>query len=132
MAGKSRPYVVGVGGTTLLAGLRRETAWNASGSRGAATAAAPAARAASSPLPAYQTVALGGSYAAGGPRPTSSSVGNPNTGVAVYDSVAGDGSTGWAQVGGTSAGAPVWAGIIAAADQARWRPAASRWARPRP
>ena len=29
------------------------------------------------------------------------------------------GQTGWFQVGGTSAGSPVWAGIVAAADSAR-------------
>jgi len=40
---------------------------------------------------------------------------DPNTGVWVYDSLAG----GWETVGGTSAGAPQWAGLIALADQAR-------------
>ncbi len=37
-------------------------------------------------------------------------------GFAVYDSVA---SSGWQSVGGTSAGAPQWAGLIAIADQGR-------------
>jgi hypothetical protein len=37
----------------------------------------------------------------------------------VYDSVPGTGQTGWFKIGGTSAGAPLWAGIVAAADQAR-------------
>jgi subtilase family serine protease len=41
---------------------------------------------------------------------------DPNTGFAVYDSY---GSTGWGQVGGTSAGAPQWAALIAVADQGR-------------
>ncbi len=41
---------------------------------------------------------------------------NPNTGVAVYDSY---GSGGWAEFGGTSAGAPQWAALIAIADQGR-------------
>ena len=40
---------------------------------------------------------------------------DPNTGVSVY-SVAGGG---WIQVGGTSLSAPVWAGLIAIADQGR-------------
>ena len=40
---------------------------------------------------------------------------NPNTGVSVY-SVAGGG---WIQVGGTSLSAPVWAGLIAVADEGR-------------
>ena len=40
---------------------------------------------------------------------------DPNTGVYVYDSVNG----GWFQVGGTSAGAPQWAALVAVADQGR-------------
>ena len=41
---------------------------------------------------------------------------NPNTGFAVYDSYGGNG---WAEYGGTSAGAPQWAALIAIADQGR-------------
>ena len=44
---------------------------------------------------------------------------NPNSGVAVYDSVATGGQSGWFEVGGTSLGAPSWAGLIATADQGR-------------
>jgi hypothetical protein len=40
---------------------------------------------------------------------------DPNTGVYVYDSTNG----GWFQVGGTSAGAPQWAALVAIADQGR-------------
>src|SRR5438270_730564 len=39
--------------------------------------------------------------------------GDPNTGVAVYDSSNG----GWAVLGGTSAGTPQWAALVALADQ---------------
>jgi hypothetical protein len=42
--------------------------------------------------------------------------GNPNTGFAVYDS---DDADGWMVVGGTSAGTPQWAGLIAITDQGR-------------
>ena len=42
---------------------------------------------------------------------------DPNSGVAVYDSVSYSGQSGWFQVGGTSAAAPAWAGLIAIADQ---------------
>lgn len=42
--------------------------------------------------------------------------GDPRTGVAVYDSY---GSGGWAQFGGTSAGTPQWAGLLAIANQGR-------------
>jgi subtilase family serine protease len=41
---------------------------------------------------------------------------NPSTGVYIYDSY---GASGWYSVGGTSAGAPQWAGLIALADQGR-------------
>ena len=41
---------------------------------------------------------------------------NPYTGFAVYDSY---GDSGWAQFGGTSAGAPQWAALVAIADQGR-------------
>jgi hypothetical protein len=44
---------------------------------------------------------------------------DPNTGFAVYDSVAYQGMSGWQVVGGTSAGAPQWAGLVAIADQGR-------------
>jgi subtilase family serine protease len=55
--------------------------------------------------------------------PDVSYVADPNTGVAVYDSTpeSSSGTTyvGWQEVGGTSAGAPQWAAIIAIADQGR-------------
>ena len=41
---------------------------------------------------------------------------DPNTGVAVYGSY---GFGGWAQLGGTSAGSPAWAGLMAIVDQGR-------------
>ena len=43
---------------------------------------------------------------------------NPNTGIAIFDSYNG-GSSPWFQYGGTSLGAPCWAGLIALADQMR-------------
>jgi len=44
---------------------------------------------------------------------------DPNTGVAVYDSVPYFGQTGWWLAGGTSLGAPSWSAILADADQIR-------------
>ncbi len=44
---------------------------------------------------------------------------NPNTGFAVYDSIADGGSAGWVEVGGTSAGSPQWSALVAIADQGR-------------
>ena len=43
---------------------------------------------------------------------------DPNTGVAVYDSYDFPGSP-WVKVGGTSLACPLWAGVIAVADQGR-------------
>jgi subtilase family serine protease len=45
--------------------------------------------------------------------------GDPNTGFAVYDSIPDQGEVGWQVVGGTSAGTPQWAALIAIADQGR-------------
>jgi subtilase family serine protease len=46
--------------------------------------------------------------------------GDPYSGIAVYSSVAdGFSPSGWMIVGGTSAGTPQWAGVIALADQGR-------------
>ena len=45
--------------------------------------------------------------------------GDPNTGFAVYDSLADQGYVGWQVVGGTSAGTPQWAALVAIADQGR-------------
>jgi subtilase family serine protease len=44
---------------------------------------------------------------------------DPNTGFKVYDSLADDGYAGWQEVGGTSAGTPQWAALVAIADQGR-------------
>ena len=45
--------------------------------------------------------------------------GNPYTGVAVYDSMGYGSWSGWLELGGTSAGTPQWAGLIAIADEGR-------------
>jgi hypothetical protein len=44
---------------------------------------------------------------------------NPAAGFAVYSSVAVDGIVGWSVSGGTSAGAPQWAALVAIANQGR-------------
>lgn len=51
--------------------------------------------------------------------PDVSMVADPASGVAVYDSYDNGGATPWAQVGGTSLAAPLWAGVIAMANQGR-------------
>lgn len=109
------PYVLAVGGTTLtLTGngsVVSETAWSGSGGG----------------ISAYQTepgYQSGYGIASGGRRavPDVAYLASPNPGVSVYDSTPYLGQKGWFAVGGTSAGAPQWAALIALANQARSAP----------
>ena len=104
------PYVVAVGGTTLTltsgGSVTGETAW--SGSGGGVSQYEP--------RPTYQNGV--NPYANRG-MPDVSYSADPNTGFAVFDSVLYQQQNGWFQVGGTSAGAPQWAAIIAVGDQLR-------------
>jgi hypothetical protein len=100
--------VVSVGGTslTLTSGgnYGSETGWR-SGGGGTSQYV---------PKPAYQAYVSTPSST----KRTSPDVAynaDPNTGVLVYDSVNG----GWFAYGGTSAGAPQWAALVAIADQGR-------------
>jgi hypothetical protein len=116
------PYVVSVGGTTLSltssGAIASETAWSVSGNWWSGFSGSAGGVSLYERAPSYQTAALRGTTARRA-TPDVSSDANPNTGLSVYDSVSGMGQTGWFQVGGTSAGAPLWAGIIAAADHYR-------------
>ena len=66
--------------------------------------------------PAYQNVVQGTGVRT---SPDVAYDADPNTGFAVYDSLAYQGYAGWQVVGGTSAGAPQWAALVAIADQGR-------------
>src|SRR5436190_7049505 len=100
------PYVVGVGGTTLTLDASNnrvsETAWSGSGGGASIYFARP-------------TFQNGWQTSNGRGVPDVSYLADPSTGVLVYDSVNG----GWFVVGGTSAGAPQWAAVIALANQLR-------------
>lgn len=104
------PYVVGVGGTSLRldsnGNVLSETGWSGSGGGTSAYVAEPAFQ------QAWQT---------SGKRmvPDVSYDADPNTGFPVYDTTAYSGVKGWFQVGGTSAGAPQWAALIALANASR-------------
>jgi len=103
------PYVVAVGGTSLSLTstntVASETAWGGSGGGVSIYETKPAYQSA---LPfAKRTI------------PDVSFNADPATGVAVYDSTPYNGASGWFQMGGTSAGAPQWAGILAVANQLR-------------
>ncbi|HLW66848.1 MAG TPA: S53 family peptidase [Gemmataceae bacterium] len=103
------PYVLSVGGTQLnvdSSGNRiSETAWSGSGGGISAVESEPT----------YQKNF--GITNASGKRanPDVAYDASPSTGVYVYSAEYG----GWYIVGGTSAGAPQWAGLIALADQQR-------------
>jgi hypothetical protein len=100
------PAVVAVGGTSLnlanTGAVTSEVAWSQSGG-GISTR---------EPRPAYQQKV---NIFPNRGIPDVSFDADPATGVAVYDSAVG----GWLEVGGTSVGAPAWAGIVAVADQLR-------------
>jgi subtilase family serine protease len=107
------PYVVAVGGTTLSmtnsTTYGSEVAWSDSGGGVSSYETRPA----------FQN---GVSSVVGNSRgtPDVSFDANPNTGVYVYDSFDESATGGpWLGVGGTSAGAPSWAALIAIADQGR-------------
>ncbi len=108
------PNVVAVGGTTIHADAAgTETAWT--GSSGG--------RSYYEGTPSYQqglSIHSGtATYKSNGKRvgPDVAYNADPNSGVVVYDSYGS--SPGWYVFGGTSAGAPQWAGLIAIADQGR-------------
>jgi subtilase family serine protease len=97
------PNVISVGGTTLTFNsdgtLYSETGWSGSGGGCSAYEAANAAQ-------------KTGSINCNGKRgtPDVSLDADPYSGVSVYDSTPySDGSSGWFQVGGTSASSPMWA-----------------------
>jgi hypothetical protein len=104
----SSPNVLAVGGTTLdiASDGTSETGWYGSGggiSRVEST-------------PSYQQGVQG---TGGRTSPDVSFNADPRTGFAVYDSMSYQGSSGWTVIGGTSAGAPQWAALVAVANQER-------------
>jgi hypothetical protein len=105
------PNVLAVGGTTLatsdsLGTYSGETGWSDSGGGVSKF----------EKTPAFQASTVSGTFRE---NPDVAYDGNPNSGVAVYDSVSYEFQSGWSEVGGTSAGAPQWAALVAIADQGR-------------
>jgi subtilase family serine protease len=103
------PNVLAVGGTSLTlrsGAYSSESAWSGSGGGYSSYETEPA----------YQK-----SVQSSGVRtnPDVSYNANPYTGVYVYFTSPDTGSASWYSFGGTSAGSPQWAGLIAVADQGR-------------
>lgn len=108
------PFVLAVGGTTLPLDsngnrIGNETVWSGSGG-GIST---------SESEPGYQTAFPIPSTGGKRGSPDVAYNADPQTGVAVYDSTPNAGSSGWLVFGGTSAGAPQWAALIALTDAGR-------------
>lgn len=103
------PYVVGVGGTSLVlsssGSALLETGWSGSGGGVSAYEVKPSFQ------NNWQPNARRG-------VPDVSYDADPNTGVSVYISNY-NGSTGWLTVGGTSVGAPQWAALVAISNSQR-------------
>jgi subtilase family serine protease len=106
----SSANVLSVGGTTLFTtltgGYDGESGW--SDSTGGISL--------DEGEPAFQDVAQNTGARA---TPDVSYDANPNSGFAVYDSIADQGFKGWQEIGGTSAGSPQWSALVAIADQQR-------------
>jgi len=98
------PSVLGVGGTSLILSgenaITSETAWNY-GSGGVSRY---------QQIPSYQT---GWTAVSGRSVPDVSCLADPYTGVYVYETDARRRSGGWGVYGGTSAGTPMWAALLA-------------------
>ncbi len=108
------PFVIGVGGTSLTLDTSgnyvSETAWSGSGG-GISTVETEPAYQSNLGLPNNPNQFRG--------VPDVSYDANPSTGFSVYDSY---GQSGWLVIGGTSAGAPQWAALIAIAKSSSTTP----------
>ena len=106
------PNVVAVGGTSVtLNGSNQiisETAWSGSGGGISQYQAQPSWQNGVVTQSATQRV-----------MPDVAFLGNPNTGVAVYDTFNNSPGTPWSKVAGTSFAAPSWASLVAVANQGR-------------
>jgi hypothetical protein len=106
------PYVLSVGGTNLQADANgvygSESAWTDGGGGVSAVESQPS----------FQT----GIVTQSSTKRTTPDVAynaDPNSGVYIWDSYPYYGQAGWWEIGGTSAGAPQWSGLLALADQGR-------------
>jgi len=108
------PDVIGVGGTSLYlsanGSYQSETAWSGSGGGLSVYEREPSFQAQFG-IPDNSRGYRG--------SPDVSYDGNPGTGYAVYDSIGISGYSGWFQIGGTSAGTPQWAALIAITNSMR-------------
>ncbi len=114
------PNVLAVGGTSLSidsnGNYLAESAWG-NGSSSAANGGSGGGLSIYESQPSYQKGVVTQSNTQRG-VPDVSMLADPNTGVSIVDSYDAP-SAPWIQIGGTSLAAPMWAGIVAVADQGR-------------
>jgi hypothetical protein len=107
------PDVLAVGGTTLTLGAGNtygsESAWSGGGGGISADES----------IPSCQVGKINGVSTTNRAEPDVSMDASPSSGVPIYDSYDFGASTPWATYGGTSLATPMWAGIIAIANQGR-------------
>jgi subtilase family serine protease len=124
----AQPFVTSVGGTNLTAvgPPPAETVWNeAAGQFGAGGGGIsrfwpmPAAQHGPGVINSYSTPATCGAPAGAACRqvPDVSGSADPNSGYMIFYTGPETGTTGWQSIGGTSAAAPLWAALVALADQ---------------
>ncbi|HEX5547335.1 MAG TPA: protease pro-enzyme activation domain-containing protein [Ktedonobacterales bacterium] len=121
----SDPHMVGVSGTNLQTdsggSYLSESAWSdpSDYSRGPEGAGGGGGLSTYFAKPSYQTGPGTTNLYSNGKRqvPDVSADADPNTGYSVYCTVSASGCPGWGEVGGTSAAAPLWAGIAADLNQ---------------
>lgn len=121
----SSPLVTAVGGTSLYAdtegNYQHETVWNSTGTWGAGASGGGVSRQFLEPLYQYllpASVQRKLNHHRGIPDVAYNA--DPNTSILVYESFLS--SSGYYGIGGTSEGAPQWAGIIADANQLAGHP----------
>jgi len=120
----SQPYVTGVGGTSLRINpdntYQSEQVWN---DRAIKDGASGGGVSQVWSMPSWQQgPGVYNAYSTGYREvPDVSINADPQTGYDVYCSVGGCGGGGWHVVGGTSAAAPVWAAMVALANQAAFK-----------
>jgi len=114
------PNVLGVGGTTLTLTASgtygSEVAWDSSGGGLSLVQSGRNTYKVAESEPGYQQGVQNTGVRV---SPDVAYNADPSSGFAVYDSVASGGVSGWQQIGGTSAGSPQWAALVALVDQGR-------------
>ncbi|WP_181139470.1 protease pro-enzyme activation domain-containing protein [Streptomyces sp. Ru71] len=113
----SSPYVLGVGGTSMQSAVSNQTTWTGSGGGVSQLAKVDAAGFQNRTGAGYGNVCAAGAGENCRQVPDVSAVGDPATGYPVAFGHTPDGAQYWNIIGGTSGAAPVWAALIAQADQ---------------